>query len=434
MRDNAKDDKVRVEDRLSRAETSERTAKGGRTEVLANIEVIKVLAENPAIHQDVRKLVRDSIGLKYMSGGIPVSEKEQKISQKLTTILEKTTSMKKLTPEIQVAFNEINDIVTDVEKLMQEAALKLSTKPNNPASPTPSSNPPTSPAVPSPTPTPSPPPSPAAAAAADDEINDIEEDDEEEEDEAADEDDNDEDEDDPVIPVDDDERNKPGYLLNNYVSVGVIHLPSAEDVYTSKFDIQNINKDTKPNQISDSLIDEVNRVLNNHLNLQFRLQSTTSDDPATYTLQKENPRNVDSSAYVKIDFHNTKNKYLLRLVKSCPNFNSIKFYDSENVFNFIISDDFNRVNPFTDIFEQNLPLIVVPVNAGPTNSYFTGLGETSSLGIIERNGRVRDAVYIYMRPARKERFFLNFYTTDLYKKYFDFPSLLYLHFLIEPVN
>ena len=76
----------------------------------------------------------------------------------------------------------------------------------------------------------------------------------------------------------------------------------------------------------------------------------------------------------------------------------------------------------------------MPVNAGLTNSFFTGIGLSSSFGIIETNGKVKDAVSIYMRPAKKERFFLYFLTTQNQDIYFDTPSLLYLHFIVEPLH
>ena len=91
------------------------------------------------------------------------------------------------------------------------------------------------------------------------------------------------------------------------------------------------------------------------------------------------------------------------------------------------------MDPFKDIFSENLPLLVTAVNAGPTNSYFSGIGMSSSMGIIEKKGRVRDAVTVYMRPAQKERFLLYFYTPYLYEKFFEMPILLYFHFVIEPM-
>ena len=158
--------------------------------------------------------------------------------------------------------------------------------------------------------------------------------------------------------------------------------------------------------------------------------SRSGQNPVSYTIANKTKFD-DNSSTLELCYPTKRDGYFLRLNGVASSRNSIVVRANEDTT--ITSDDFVRMDPFKDIFSENLPLIVTAVNAGPTNSFFSGIGTTSSLGIIEKKGRVRDAVTIYMRPAQKERFLLYFYTPYLYEKFFEMPILLYFHFVIEPL-
>ena len=116
------------------------------------------------------------------------------------------------------------------------------------------------------------------------------------------------------------------------------------------------------------------------------------------------------------------------------------FYFEDNEFSFtytrntlVVSDSFDIVNPFNNDFQDNLPLILSPRNAGLFNTYATGIGETSSLGLVDKIGRVKNAVSITMRPSENERFTIDFRTTELIEKYPTRDYILYLYFNVEPL-
>ena len=251
------------------------------------------------------------------------------------------------------------------------------------------------------------------------------------------------DDDDDVVPdVDmDDERNWPNFKLFNSCSVGIVHF--ANDIFVDdEIAILEVNEDTTPANIARQFNTFLPRILQSKYNLSLNFKANVNRtvpndgedngiEEKTYSIQNLS-RNTDSSAYIEFDFNSVRNGYLIRLTKSGLPTCKIKMNVNEQLE--VKSDSFKIINPFKDSFKKNLPLIAMPVNAGLTNSFFSGIGMASSFGIIETNGKVKDAVSIYMRPAKKERFLIYFLTTENQDKYFDTPSLLYLHFVVEPLH
>ena len=231
----------------------------------------------------------------------------------------------------------------------------------------------------------------------------------------------------------DDERLEENFVEYSRCSIGIIHFPNQEFKLTKL--LQNINKETSPQDLAQKIEDDTNEVLKNRQNMSFQIftnhvLSRSGQNSIAYTITNKTKFD-DNSSTLELCYPTKRDGFFLRLSGVASQRNSIVVKANED--STITSDDFFRMDPFKDIFSENLPLIVTAVNAGPTNSYFSGIGMSSSLGIIEKNGRVRDAVTIYMRPAQKERFLLYFYTPYLYEKFFEMPTLLYFHFVIEPL-
>ena len=132
---------------------------------------------------------------------------------------------------------------------------------------------------------------------------------------------------------------------------------------------------------------------------------------------------------MQINVKNSRYANLLRLSDAINHMYNITVYANSDYLKH--SSYFDLVNPFDNDFVKNLPLILEPVNAGHFNTYITGVGDTSSLGIVERNGKVRNSVPIYMRASDKERFTINFRTETLQEHYSPRDYILYLHFIVE---
>ena len=222
-----------------------------------------------------------------------------------------------------------------------------------------------------------------------------------------------------------DERNEPNAkILNKYV-IGFIHFANPIFPYTMNV---NIDANSNATTISRDLGTQLRLVLQTMLNLSFCPNAEKIDNK--YRLYTNNALR-DNKAEVALDFEDERSGYMLRLTNAgFPNM-SIKM-TADTIFS-IMSDDFSVVNPFLDNFKKHLPLILTPINAGPTNSYSSNIGETSSLGIVDQTGVVKDATTIQMRPSRRENFSIYFYTPFLFEKHFDHDFLLYFHFLIKPV-
>lgn len=235
--------------------------------------------------------------------------------------------------------------------------------------------------------------------------------------------------------VNDDERISQNLTEYDSCSVGVIHFPS-DKLMTDDYMINNIKKETTAKNVADALNTVLTKVLKNKFNLAIDIKvevvknaTNANDNEKIYAISNNN-LNTDSSAYVILNFNESKYGYFLRLTDAALSSCEIKMSVNDNFK--IYSDNFTAINPFEDSFNRNLPLIATPVNAGLTNSFFTNIGPTASLGIIEESGKVKDAVTIYMRPAKKERFYIYFYTTNLENMNFTTPCMLYLHFIVEP--
>ena len=243
----------------------------------------------------------------------------------------------------------------------------------------------------------------------------------------------DDDDDDDDDNDDDDERLERNFVEYKKCSIGIIHFPNNEFETTKP--LRNINKETKPQELAQKIENDVNEILKKQLNMSLQINtgqvpSRLGQNVASYTISNRTKIN-DNSSSLEICYPTKRDGYFLRLNGASSPRNSIVLRADED--HVITSDNFSRIDPFKDIFVENLPLIVTAVNAGPSNSFFSGIGKTSSLGIIEKRGRVRDAVTVYMRPAQRERFLLYFYTPYLYEKFFEMPILLYFHFIIEPL-
>jgi len=93
-------------------------------------------------------------------------------------------------------------------------------------------------------------------------------------------------------------------------------------------------------------------------------------------------------------------------------------------------------DPFQDKtrFEDFLPLVVVSFNTGGTNSFFTGIGVTSSLGIVEAHScRVREPPSVVMKPNSRETVTLKFLTSFLEEQIFPGDVEIVCHFSIKPL-
>ena len=247
-------------------------------------------------------------------------------------------------------------------------------------------------------------------------------------------------EDSPEINMDD-ERNWPNFQNFNSCSVGIVHFAN-KLITNDETAVIEVDEDTTAASIVRQLNTILPKIIQKQYNLNFNIKADINKNVSnsgqenetqekSYLITNLSP-NTDSTAYIEFDLHSIRNAYLLRLTKSGLPTCKIKININEQFP--IKSDNFKVINPYKDSFKKNLPLIAMPVNAGLTNSFFTGIGLSSSFGIIETNGKVKDAVSIYMRPAKKERFFLYFLTTQNQDIYFDTPSLLYLHFIVEPLH
>ena len=138
-----------------------------------------------------------------------------------------------------------------------------------------------------------------------------------------------------------------------------------------------------------------------------------------------------NKSYLQIDLSNERFTGLLRLNSMTNNLHKITIYANRDFQE--TSDNFVVDNPFIDDFYKILPLILAPRNAGLLNSFASGIGEISSLGVIDRIGRVKSAIPMIMRPSAKERFSIDFLTTELTNKYPTHDYILYFHFIIEPI-
>ena len=110
------------------------------------------------------------------------------------------------------------------------------------------------------------------------------------------------------------------------------------------------------------------------------------------------------------------------------NFELNKLQDNQ-----ILSRNYTNCNPWKNDFKDNLPILLIPRNAGSeTNAFLTNFGKDNCLGIIDSNGNVSHPIKMTMRASQETRFYLYLYTPFLLPITFTYPKFIYFHFEIEP--
>ena len=129
--------------------------------------------------------------------------------------------------------------------------------------------------------------------------------------------------------------------------------------------------------------------------------------------QKKPARNIDSEASIHISFKNKQDSIFLRLDKITRNsYNAmINFELNKLQDNQILSRNYTNCNPWKNDFKDNLPILLIPRNAGSeTNAFLTNFGKDNCLGIIDSNGNVSHPIKMTMRASQETRFYLYLYT------------------------
>ena len=260
----------------------------------------------------------------------------------------------------------------------------------------------------------------------------------EEEEEGGDEGGEEEEEEDEDVFDEYDERTDIHFRRSKKYAIGFLHLKA--DVPIITFSI-NVNKETTPDDVVQKFKENLDNPLLNQgiLNMKFK-PMIENDDIHTYEISNiaigkriRNGRPVGdhNKSYLEIDVYNERFARLLRLNSMANKLHKITIHANRDFKQ--SSDNFEKNNPFKDDFDKNLPLILSPKNASLLNSFVSGIGDTTSFGIIDKVGRVKGAIPTTMRPSAKERFSIDFLTTELTNKYSTRDHVLYFHFIIEPI-
>ena len=241
-----------------------------------------------------------------------------------------------------------------------------------------------------------------------------------------DDDDNDEDEDIFLSEEEIDETDARNFDISTRKNViGFIHYETPE--ISHDFMINNFTKETTPNSIGNILKNKM-RYVTDSLNINFQI----SDESNEYEiiLSQTKPRMIDTEATITILINNIQDAMFLRLDKALKS-NKLK-WKLKNL-NVLKSENFVNNSPWKNSFEDNLPLLTVPRNAGSEiNAYLTNIGNTSCLGLIKQDGEILHPIKMTMRPSQEEKFYIYFFSPFNTPIKFDYPSYLYLHFEIEP--
>ena len=233
--------------------------------------------------------------------------------------------------------------------------------------------------------------------------------------------------------IEHDERDNDNYIPRRKYAIGFVHFKNTKTVNQKNFEI---TKDTTSQDVVKFLKSLINDdlLIKNNLGMNFKPEikqtvlSTGEADNEQYQFFYA-PSCTYNKSYLQFDFNSERIVNLFRLKSIVDSGKKLTIY-ANKIFN-EKSDYFNQDNPFTDNFEDNLPLILSPRNAGIFNTFASGIGETTSLGIIDRIGRVKNAVPVIMRPSRKERFSIDILRTDLTNKYPNRDYVLYFHFNVD---
>ena len=229
-----------------------------------------------------------------------------------------------------------------------------------------------------------------------------------------------------------DERNDPSFVPRKKYSIGYIHFKNEPFVINSTLSVE---KNTSPSDISGALMRELGPPLltNNTLNLAFapKIFAEAVNGSRRYGLRNERALPYNST-FLQIDLKSRQYENVLRLSTLADSNRKITLYANSAYTKF--SDNFDVLNPFENDFSDHFPLLLSPTNAGPFNAYSSVTGEMTSMGIVEKEGRVKNAVEMLMRSSERERFIVNFYNGhNLEKKIFPRDYILYFHFNIEVV-
>ena len=232
-----------------------------------------------------------------------------------------------------------------------------------------------------------------------------------------------------------DERTEPDFNTRKKYVIGFIHFPNNPLPIKSYISVAD---DTSADDIINFFNETLDRPLLTTRSLNMSLKPTFSRnqlpnltfDENTYIIENSPALPSYNTSYLKINLNQPRFTKLMRLTSISNNFYSVIIFANKNMK--LVSDNFESINPFKNDFDNTLPLILTPINAGLFNTYATGMGETSCLGLIEERGRVKNAIPITMRAADKEHFNIQFYTTSLEEKNALHDTILYFHFIIEP--
>ena len=226
-----------------------------------------------------------------------------------------------------------------------------------------------------------------------------------------------------------DERTDPRFKTTKKYSIGFVHFENDPFLQTN---YMTVTKDTEATEIVDMFKEHLNEPLlqTRSLNMAFKPTFTVNAEEEDYSIETQLLREENNS-HLKINLYKSRFSNLLRLQSACDSYYSITI--PANITKTFLSDNFTKVNPFINDFNNTLPLILTPVNAGLFNTFATNIGETSCLGLIEDSGRVKNPIPIIMRPADKERFTIKFYSTNLQEKFARHDTILYFHFIVDPL-
>ena len=231
-----------------------------------------------------------------------------------------------------------------------------------------------------------------------------------------------------------DERTADDFIMKKKYAIGFVHFCNDPIQIDTKLTVTQTTSATDVLNFFHQTLD--NQLLNQgSLNMAFKPvfeKNTINDvqDEKSYRIRNK-ALSMYNNSHLQISLHNNRYVRLLRLESLVDQNQKITIYAHQPYAG--QSDSFDIVNPFNNDFQDNLPLILSPRNAGLFNTYATGIGETSSLGLVDKIGRVKNAVSITMRPSENERFTIDFRTTELIEKYPTRDYILYLYFNVEPL-
>ena len=226
-----------------------------------------------------------------------------------------------------------------------------------------------------------------------------------------------------------DERLSDNFITGKKYAIGFVHFKNEKKTNSNVF---TISKDTTSENVVNFLKSLINDdlLIGNQLNMKFKPEIRNTESDYQYEFFNNSTCSYNES-YIQFIFNSKRFSNLFRVnnivsVDQKLTISANKNYNKK-------SDYFNINNPFNDDFRDNLPLILSPRNAGIFNTFASEIGETSSLGIIDRIGRIKNAVPVIMRPSHQERFTIDFLTTDLTNKYPIRDYVLYFHFNVDSI-